>query len=351
MTTSQSNGEVCPRRLSAFMGTVLLSLALLAAALLPATAQTTTAQNDPFAQAVQALDARKFSQKAGAIEALSVLGDERAILVLQAFADGRLYRRKADKLVVIGDRAGDMFNLTSPVTAETIGTAASGEIKKIVANNKLRGQIRGVLGQLALFSPNADDRLDAARNVIASPSEDALGLLKRARDRETVSKIRDTLETGIAVLELASDDRALRLAAVATLADRSDPDIKSALEQRLLESDGEPIEPDAEVRAALTEAVDDINDRLALFGLKRFPFLCKKQDYGNTVTLFGRFPGIFTAIRAADEQARACGSDTFTRISTCQAHNYSSQIRGQHSCRYDSRGSLIRHPCQSFSGP
>tara|TARA_R110002110_G_scaffold415612_1_gene651497 strand:- start:52043 stop:53680 length:1638 start_codon:yes stop_codon:yes gene_type:complete len=247
------------------MGTVLLSLALLAAAFLPATAQ--TANDDSFAQAVQALDARKFSDKAGAIEALSVLGDARAILVLRAFADGRLYRRKADKLVIIGDRDGDIFNLTSPVTAEIIGTATSGEIKKIIANNKLRGQIRGVLGQLALFSPNADDRLDAARNVIASPSEDALGLLKRARDRETVSKIRDTLETGIAVLELASDDRALRLAAVATLADRSDPDIKSALEQRLLAANGEFNEPDAEVRAALTEAVDDINDRLALFGL------------------------------------------------------------------------------------
>ena len=195
MTTSQTRGEVCPRRLSAIMGTVLLSLALLAAAFLPATAQ--TANDDSFAQAVQALDARKFSDKAGAIEALSVLGDARAILVLQAFADGRLYRRKADKLVIIGDRDGDIFNLTSPVTAEIIGTATSGEIKKIIANNKLRGQIRGVLGQLALFSPNADDRLDAARNVIASPSEDALGLLKRARDRETVSKIRDTLETGI----------------------------------------------------------------------------------------------------------------------------------------------------------
>ncbi|MDA0785028.1 MAG: urea ABC transporter permease subunit UrtB [Proteobacteria bacterium] len=267
MTTSHARGEVSPRRFSAFIGTALLSLALLAAAFLPANAQTTAADQDPFALAVQGLDARQFSDKAAAIDALGALGDERAILVLQAFADGRMYRRNADNLVVIGDRVGDIFNLTSPLTAESIGTAASGDIKKIVANNKLRGQIRGVLGQLALFSPNADNRLDAARNVIASPTEEALGLLKRARDRETVSKIRDTLESGIAVLELASDDRAVRLAAVATLADRSDPDIKSALDQRLLEINGEFIEPDPEVRAALVAAIEDINDRLALFGL------------------------------------------------------------------------------------
>lgn len=267
MTTSHARGAVCRRRLSAIMGTALLSLVLLAAAFIPANAQTTTADGDPFAQAVQALDARKFSDKAAAIDALGALGDERAIVILQAFADGRLYRRKADKTVFIGDRDGDGIRLTSPLTGEPAGTVASRDIKKIVANNKLRGQIRGVLGQLDLFSPIADDRLEAARNVMASPTEDALDLLKRARDRETVSDIREMLETGIAVLELASEDRALRLAAVATLADRSDPEIKSALEQRLLEIDGKFVEPDAEVRAALREAVDDIDDRLALFGL------------------------------------------------------------------------------------
>ncbi|MEP4378648.1 MAG: urea ABC transporter permease subunit UrtB [Alphaproteobacteria bacterium] len=267
MATGHSTGAVRPNGIIALLGGVLMFLVLMAAVSAPATAQSATTADDPFANAVQALDERKFSDKAAAIDALGALGDERAIDVLQAIADGRLYRRKADKLVVIAERAGDVFNVTSPVTAEALETAGSRELKKIIANNKLRGQIRGVLGQLALFSPNADDRLEAARNVIASPTDDALTLLKRARDRETVSRIRDTLETGIAMLELASDDTALRFAAVATLAERSDPDIKSALEQRLLEIDGAPVEPDAEVRAALQEAVDDINDRLALFGI------------------------------------------------------------------------------------
>jgi len=265
MAASHSTGAVRVHGIIMALSSILLVLALLAASTVPAPAQTNA--DDPFAAAVQALDARKFSDKAEAIDALGALGDDRALAVLQAFADGRLYRRKSDKLVVIGERAGDAFALTSPVSSESLGTASSRDIKKIIANNKLRGQIRGVLGQLALFSPDPDARLLAAQNVIASPTEDALGLLKRARDRETVAGIRETLETGIAMLELAADDPALRLAAVATLAERSDPDIKSALEQRLLEIDGAPVEPDEKVRAALQEAVDDINDRLALFGI------------------------------------------------------------------------------------
>ncbi len=265
MAASHSTGAVRAQGYMSALGGVLLILALFAVSTLPTAAQTNA--DETFAAAVQALDARKFSDKAKAIDAMGALGDERAIDVLQAFADGQLYQRKSDKLVVIGTRDDGAFELTNPVTSESLGTASSRDIKKIIANNKLRGQIRGVLGQLALFSPNAETRMQAARNVIASPTGDSLALLRSALDRETETAIRETLEKGIAMLELAADDRALRLAAVATLAEGSDPEIKSALEQRLLKVDGAPVEPDPDVRAALQEAVDDINDRLALFGI------------------------------------------------------------------------------------
>lgn len=62
-------------------------------------------------------------------------------------------------------------------------------------------------------------------------------------------------------------------------------------------------------------------DRVALFGLKRFPFLCKKQDYGNTVTLFGRFPGIFTAIRADDEKLQARALAMLKRLFGMPVHH------------------------------
>ena len=110
MATGHSTCAVRIRGYIAFLGSALLFLALMAAVTLPAAAQSapqsTQTADDPFAAAVQALDARKFSDKAKAIDALGVLGDERAIVVLQAFADGRLYRRKADKAVIIGDRDG-----------------------------------------------------------------------------------------------------------------------------------------------------------------------------------------------------------------------------------------------------
>jgi len=149
------------------------------------------------------------------------------------------------------------------VTGQTLGEKASGDLKKIVANNKLRGQIRGALGQLALTSSDPDLRLQAVQNIIASPSEDSLATLKQAREREAEDNIRARIDIAIATMELEAADPAIRRAAVAQLADSTDPDIKSLLERRLLDSG----ETDPEIRAIVEKAVDDINDRLALFGL------------------------------------------------------------------------------------
>jgi opine dehydrogenase len=42
----------------------------------------------------------------------------------------------------------------------------------------------------------------------------------------------------------------------------------------------------------LCEELDIPADRHTLFGLKRYPFLCRKERYGHSVSLFGRFPRI-----------------------------------------------------------
>jgi len=252
-------------RLRVVLFSLILSLLALTAPLGPVHAQ---ADDAALRAALSGLNVRSFKDKTAAVEALGVLGDPRAVTALEAMSEGRLYGRKSDETVVIGDRDGRVYTLTDPTTNSVVGEVSSREIKKIIANNKLRGIIRGVLGQLALSSPDPDLRRAAVENVISSPTEASLALLKRARDRETEDNIRARLETGIATLELGDEDPGLRRAAVERLADSNDPEIKSLLERRLLEdNDGTFVESDPEIRAAVQKAVDDINDRLALFGL------------------------------------------------------------------------------------
>ena len=243
----------------------ILRLIFLTAALLflPQVSVQAQSNDAAFAEAVAALNARSFSAKGAAVEKLAGLGDPRAIPVLEALGDGSLYTLKGEDTVVIAERQGRIYTASDPVTGQTLGEKSSGDLKKIVANNKLRGQIRGALGQLALTSSDPDLRLQAVQNIIASPSEDSLATLKQAREREAEDNIRARIDIAIATIELEAADPAIRRAAVAQLADSTDPDIKSLLERRLLDSG----ETDPEIRAIVEKAVDDINDRLALFGL------------------------------------------------------------------------------------
>jgi urea transport system permease protein len=251
------------------MRTVFFSILFVLLSLLAFSFPTHAQQNDAALNAVLSdLNARSFKAKTAAVQALGVYGDARAVAALEALSEGRLYGRKSDKSVVIAERDGKIYRLTDPATGVSAGEATSRELKKIIANNKLRGLIRGVLGQLALSSSDSELRRAAVENVISSPTGGSLALLKSARDRETEDDIRARLETGIATLELGSDDPALRRAAVDRLADGNDPEIKSLLERRLLKNaDGSFVESDAQVRAEVQEAVSRINDRLALFGL------------------------------------------------------------------------------------
>ena len=252
--------KVGARSSRAFLRLIFLTAALL---FLPQVSVQAQSNDAAFAEAVAALDARSFAAKGAAVEKLAGLGDPRAIPVLEALGDGSLYTLKGEDTVVIAERQGRIYTASDPVTGQTLGEKSSGDLKKIVANNKLRGQIRGALGQLALTSSDPDLRLQAVQNIIASPSEDSLATLKQAREREAEDNIRARIDIAIATMELEAADPAIRRAAVAQLADSTDPDIKSLLERRLLDSG----ETDPEIRAIVEKAVDDINDRLALFGL------------------------------------------------------------------------------------
>jgi len=252
--------KVGARSSRAFLRLIFLTAALL---FLPQVSVQAQSKDAAFAEAVAALDARSFAAKGAAVEKLAGLGDPRAIPVLEALGDGSLFTLKGENTVVIAERQGRIYNASDPVTGQTLGEKSSGDLKKIVANNKLRGQIRGALGQLALTSSDPDLRLQAVENIIASPSGDSLGTLKQAREREVEDKIRASIDIAIATMELEAADPAIRRAAVAQLAGSTDPDIKSLLERRLLDSG----ETDPEIRVIVEKAVDDINDRLALFGV------------------------------------------------------------------------------------
>ncbi len=255
---------------------VLLLLLVQAVAVGPAWAQgdapdagNSAAADAAFVDAVGRLGASGFAAKIEAVEDLATTGDPRAVPVLEAFLDRRLFMRKEDGRLVVGKKQGRVFLLTDPVTGGALGEARSRDLSKVRLNNRLRGQIRGVLGGLTLLSPDPEQRLTAANAVFKSRDPATEPVLMSAIEREIDDRVRDRMQLALAAIQVTqASDSATRIGALDVLGAASDQDVRALVAGLLItQADGKPAEPDPDVRTAAAEALASIDGRLALWGV------------------------------------------------------------------------------------
>jgi urea transport system permease protein len=187
---------------------------LAAAALQPAWALDTAA--------VARLGFGESDEKVGAIEALVIEGDHKAVAILEALAAGEL--QTAGKRVLIA-RGGEALDA---VTGEKVSPLPEG-LEDVVANNRVRGAVQAALAALRLVSPDRGVRLAAAKALAGTADPAALPLVRKALAKETDAAVRAELEEITATLGIKSDDRDVRLAAIRTLGRSSNPNAKTLL--------------------------------------------------------------------------------------------------------------------------
>ena len=141
------------------------ALALASALLL---APVSAARADDFDDDVIALNDNNSSAQVTAIETLATLGDKRAVLVLQALIDGRLYFHRADGAVVIATPEGDHFTLVVASTQEADGEAMADDLDAIAADDDVVAAARTAIDSLGPY--------DAGANL--SGAQDFPGLVK-----------------------------------------------------------------------------------------------------------------------------------------------------------------------------
>lgn len=213
------------------------------------------------APAVAALATDDFAEKVAAIETVAAQGGDNAIPVLEALLEGDLYTVKADASTVIVREEGDVYVLIDPITLAEIGQADSGDISKIRVNNRLRGVIRGALGGLRLFSPDRDERREAAEALFRSRTAEMVPRLEQALARETDEGVATEMELALAATNLAtSDNRERRLQAIDTLSGHTSLEIQSLLAATMADAD------DPEIHAAATAAFGEVEARLEFRG-------------------------------------------------------------------------------------
>lgn len=217
----------------------------------------------------QQLVGAKLRAMPAIVEQLEV-GGEAALPMLEAMLNGRLFVRKSDKLIVIGDRQEDGdYALVDALSAEPLAALPKKRLKKVKVNNRLRVQLRDIIARVTLSSVNADIRESAVRNMLNKLSERNILMLAQAKKVETDSRVMSLIELALAINVLkTSDIQAERLSALETMDGSLEPVVFNTLSALLAQDDaGNTLEADSVVREKALVLQNSIQRKIDFYGL------------------------------------------------------------------------------------
>ena len=221
---------------------------------------------DPFTAAINLLKESSFNKKGQAVDQLQVIDDPRTLKALKYLLVGDIYYRKEDKLIVYLDKSGDDYTATDVITEESLGAISKSDFKKVIVNNKMRGQIRGAVAQLSLGNKDSNVRLAAVREMLSDTSSETASIMRGLIDKETDSAVKNAMQMLIALSELTSDDKATRIAAIKHLSGNLETEAFNQLSKIIQKDDsGAYLETDKDIVAAATSAINEIKDKRGFY--------------------------------------------------------------------------------------
>ena len=195
--------------------------------------------------------------RAKAIATIVSSGDPAAQSLLQAMQDGDVKTAGDERVYLIkGEEAVDLL------TGKTVKPAPD-NLDDVVVNNRLRRELGMAIAALKLSSSERDVRLAAAKELQGGADETTLPAISTALAKESDAEIKGVLALTQASVQLSSDDKVTRLAAVRELAQSDSASVKTLLLALLERKGGEYVERDAEVRAEAERSLRSVERRLS----------------------------------------------------------------------------------------
>ena len=204
------------------------------------------ADEKDLALLLKGLGAKSRGDVRQAITALGALNDPAALPALEALSERRLRVNEAGS-IYIKDEDGSIRAALGGKTAELDESL----LRTPRMNNAVRRTLRPIIAQFQLGASDVAVRLAAVEELTKRRRPEMIGPLQAALDRETEAAVRDALAVALAQMQLQSEDRTERLAAITLMSDSGNLGLRPQLEALIAtHEDGSFVEADPEVRAA-----------------------------------------------------------------------------------------------------
>jgi urea transport system permease protein len=208
---------------------------------------------------INRLTSRSFDEKEAAIRQLAKQDNPRVVPLLNALMNRELVHNRKDDTIALGLKKDGQWELLDPESRQVIGQVDSRAARPVIINNRLRTVINNQLALAALNDPDSDIRYQAAGQLIGNDDPEMLAALTTRRHQESRPRVAAQIDTALNIAALRSDDRTTRLDAIDALAGNLHPEVKNALNTRLLAADT------PQETQALEKAIARIEARIETF--------------------------------------------------------------------------------------
>ena len=182
----------------------------------------------------QALIKASYKEKAGIIDSIAAIEDDKKLLILQSLLDNKLYyQKKSQDRILIVDMA--LVKLKNPnamldaFSQEEVDGLSKRAVKRIGVNNALRRNLRSHLSLLKITHPDSNVRIAAAQNLLKDSTGIDLAFIEKTLKKEKNPQVIDILKTARGLMLLQSDQSTIRLLALKELDGSLYPEVRIEL--------------------------------------------------------------------------------------------------------------------------
>ena len=213
------------------------------------------------------LPSAKLNQMESLVTEISQVPHPKTREILSLVLNGDLYYIKSNRLLVAAIKVGKEYELTDALHDSELASVKKSKIRKVRTNNRLRGLIRSAIAVLDLNSPNKDVRLQAVKQLLDNPSTMGLDAITLRLDKEEDPEVSELMNVVLSLNQLKTGEHQAKLVAVSDLESSLQPEVRNTMANILRElPQSQRNAQEAELAAALNEVIKNIDAKRSRYG-------------------------------------------------------------------------------------
>ncbi|MEO9945929.1 urea ABC transporter permease subunit UrtB [Paraglaciecola sp.] len=229
------------------------------------TESTTATTLEPL---LQQLPKTKLRQMDPLVKQIADVKHAKTRTILQVMLDGELYYVKANKQLVKAQKAQDrLYTLTPIMSDETLAAVKKSKISKVKTNNRLRSTLRSLIAKIDLTDDDKSIRLQAVQQLLNSPTKESTSTISELIDSEQDEEVRELMSVTMALQQLQDGVHSEKLEALIQLDDSLEPTVKNTIIELLTKLPETELTAEQQtLKLALNKALEGIESQTSFYG-------------------------------------------------------------------------------------